>query len=188
MKQENFILSMFIPGPESPGDAIDVSLQPLIEELNELWESGVETFDASTRKNFTLHASLLWAINDFPEYTNLFGWSTKGKLACLCCNKKTHYTRVKNDQKQCYMGYRRYLPLNHKWRNDKASFDNTIEHRLPPEMLSGDDILDQIVDLDGLPLRKDPQKKIKISHKKRGDNCNKKIIFFDLPYSKTLLL
>ncbi|WMV33796.1 hypothetical protein MTR67_027181 [Solanum verrucosum] len=130
-------------------DAIDVSLQPLIEELNELWESGVETFDASTRKNFTLHASLLWTINDFPEYANLFGWSTKGKLACLCCNKKTHYTRVKNGQKQCYMGHRRYLPLNHKWRNDKAPFDNTIEHRLPPEMLSGDDILDQERNYDG---------------------------------------
>nr|XP_033514427.1 uncharacterized protein LOC117279086 [Nicotiana tomentosiformis] len=36
MKKENFILSMLIPGPESPGDAIDVYLQPLIEELKEL--------------------------------------------------------------------------------------------------------------------------------------------------------
>ncbi|XP_070014237.1 uncharacterized protein [Nicotiana sylvestris] len=59
MEKENFILSMFIPGPESHGDAIDVYLQPLIEELKELWESGVETFDASTRQNFLLHASLL---------------------------------------------------------------------------------------------------------------------------------
>ncbi|WMV37344.1 hypothetical protein MTR67_030729 [Solanum verrucosum] len=55
-------------------------------------------------------------------------------------------------------------------------------------MLCGDDILDQVADLDGLPLTKDPQKKIKISHKKRGDNWNKKSIFFDLPYWKTLLL
>ncbi|WMV25155.1 hypothetical protein MTR67_018540 [Solanum verrucosum] len=55
-------------------------------------------------------------------------------------------------------------------------------------MLSGDDILDQVADLDGLPLTKDPQKKIKISHKKKGDEWNKKSIFFDLPYWKTLLL
>ncbi|XP_052197326.1 uncharacterized protein LOC127804495 [Diospyros lotus] len=47
MKDSNFILSMLIPGPEGPGDAIDVYLQPLIEELQELWEVGVETFDAS---------------------------------------------------------------------------------------------------------------------------------------------
>jgi len=33
MKQENYILSMIIPGPDSPGDAIDVYLQPLVEEL-----------------------------------------------------------------------------------------------------------------------------------------------------------
>ncbi|XP_016459915.1 uncharacterized protein LOC107783459 isoform X1 [Nicotiana tabacum] len=36
MKQENFIMSMLIPGPDCPGDAIDIYLQPLIEELNEL--------------------------------------------------------------------------------------------------------------------------------------------------------
>uniref|UniRef100_M1CWK4 Uncharacterized protein n=1 Tax=Solanum tuberosum TaxID=4113 RepID=M1CWK4_SOLTU len=57
--------------------------------------------------------------------------------------------------------HKRYLPLNHKWRNDKVSFDNTIEHRLPPKMLSGDDMLDEVADLDGLPLTKDPQKRLK---------------------------
>ncbi|WMV46508.1 hypothetical protein MTR67_039893 [Solanum verrucosum] len=71
MKQENFILSMLIPGSGSPGDAIDVYLQPLIDELNELWKTGVVTFDASIKQNFTLHATLLWTINDFPAYANL---------------------------------------------------------------------------------------------------------------------
>ena len=55
-------------------------------------------------------------------------------------------------------------------------------------MLSGDDILDHVADLDRLQLTKDPQKKIKISHDKRDDNWDKKSIFFDLPYWKTLLL
>ncbi|XP_016512128.2 uncharacterized protein LOC107829176 [Nicotiana tabacum] len=99
MKKENFILSMIIPGPESPGDAIDVYLRPLIEELKELWESGVETFDASTKQNFKLHASLLWTINDFPAYANLSGRSTKGKLACPCCNKETYSIRLQNCKK-----------------------------------------------------------------------------------------
>lgn len=49
MKQENFILSMLISDPESPGDAIDVYLQSLIEKLKELQETRMETFDASTR-------------------------------------------------------------------------------------------------------------------------------------------
>ena len=39
------------------------------------------------------------------------------------------------------------------------SFDNTIENKLQPEELSGAYILDQVADLDGLTLTKDPQKK-----------------------------
>ncbi|XP_075097586.1 uncharacterized protein LOC107787862 [Nicotiana tabacum] len=188
MKQENFILSMLIPGPESPGDAIDVYLQPLMDELKELWETGVETFDASTKQSFILHAALLWNINDFPAYANLSRWSKKGKLACPCCNKEISSIRLENGKKQCYMGHRRFLPLNHKWRNDKQSFDGAKERRLPPKVLSGEDILNQVADLDGLLLTKDLKKKPKISHESRSDNCNKKSISFGLPYWKTLLL
>ena len=48
----SFILSMLIPGPECIRDAIDVYLQPLIDELKELWETGVfETFDGSAKQN-----------------------------------------------------------------------------------------------------------------------------------------
>ena len=43
MKSSSFILSTIIPGPTSPGNDIDVYLQPLIQELNELWSDGVET-------------------------------------------------------------------------------------------------------------------------------------------------
>ncbi|XP_019189999.1 PREDICTED: uncharacterized protein LOC109184453 [Ipomoea nil] len=155
MKDSNFILSMLIPGPEGPGDAIDIYLKPLIEELKELWEVGVDTFDASTRQNFKLHASLLWTINDFPAYENLSGWSTKGKMACPCCNKETCSMRLANCSKQCYMGHRRYLPSNHKWRKDKSSFDGTRELRPPPKSLSGSDILAQVSDLEGITLTKD---------------------------------
>ena len=73
MKQSNFILSMLIPRPNGPGNAIDVYLQPLIEELKELLEVGVETYDASKRQNFNLHVALTWTINDFPAYGMLSG-------------------------------------------------------------------------------------------------------------------
>jgi hypothetical protein len=39
------MMSMLLPGPKSPGVNIDVYLQPLIDELNELWVKGVETWD-----------------------------------------------------------------------------------------------------------------------------------------------
>ncbi|XP_060206292.1 uncharacterized protein LOC132633965 [Lycium barbarum] len=86
------------------------------------------------------------------------------------------------------MGHRCYLPLNHKWRNDRASFDGTKEKRLPPKMRSGVEILNQVQDLEGLQLTKDPKKRIKISYDGRKDNWNKKSIFFELPYWKSLLL
>jgi hypothetical protein len=49
MKQLYFILSMIIPGPNSPEMNIDVYLQPLISKLQELWNAGVRTFDISMK-------------------------------------------------------------------------------------------------------------------------------------------
>ena len=71
------MLSLLIPGPKAPGNDIDVYLDPLIDELQELWDVGVETYDSYTTCNFKLRAALLWTINDFPAYANLSGWSTK---------------------------------------------------------------------------------------------------------------
>ena len=76
MKQPYFILSLLIDGSCAPGDNIDVFLQPLIQELWELWSEGIETYDASRKETFHMHAALLWTINDFPTYANLSGWST----------------------------------------------------------------------------------------------------------------
>ncbi|XP_039119539.1 uncharacterized protein LOC120255833 [Dioscorea cayenensis subsp. rotundata] len=88
MKQTSFLLSMIIPGDKGPGNDIDIYLQPLIKELKQLWV-GVETYDASVRRNFNMRAALLWTINDFPAYANLSGWNTKGKYACPCCAAET---------------------------------------------------------------------------------------------------
>ncbi|XP_048611568.1 uncharacterized protein LOC125585897 [Brassica napus] len=40
MKEENIMLSLLIPGPTQPGNNIDVYLEPLIEDLNHMWEKG----------------------------------------------------------------------------------------------------------------------------------------------------
>ncbi|XP_039142871.1 uncharacterized protein LOC120280181 isoform X2 [Dioscorea cayenensis subsp. rotundata] len=73
MKQPNFILSLLIPGPRGPGNDIDVYLQPLIDELKNLWELGVSTYDAHTNQIFQMKAALLWTISDFPGYAMLSG-------------------------------------------------------------------------------------------------------------------
>ncbi|KAL7208519.1 hypothetical protein ACSBR1_030291 [Camellia fascicularis] len=86
MKDPFVMLSLLIPGRSAPGRDIDIYLQPLVEELTTLWEHGVQTYDASNGQIFTMHAAVMWTINDFPAYGSLSGWSTKGYLACHNCN------------------------------------------------------------------------------------------------------
>ncbi|KAK1651836.1 hypothetical protein QYE76_069641 [Lolium multiflorum] len=43
MDQSNFMLALLIPGPSSPGKDFDVFMEPLMEELQELWK-GVKSF------------------------------------------------------------------------------------------------------------------------------------------------
>ncbi|XP_055961007.1 uncharacterized protein LOC126672505 [Mercurialis annua] len=66
MKENFLMLSLLIPGKESPGNNIDVYLRPLIDELKELWETGVSTYDAYSVKQCYmghrryLHAQHSW--------------------------------------------------------------------------------------------------------------------------------
>ena len=60
MKQSFFMLSLLIPSPNALGNDIDVYLQPLIDELKELWDNGVETYDASKKHNFFLCMQLYY--------------------------------------------------------------------------------------------------------------------------------
>ncbi|KAK2656071.1 hypothetical protein Ddye_009123 [Dipteronia dyeriana] len=73
MKKPYTFISLIIPGPKIPGNDIDVYLRPLIDELYELWENGVNTYDVSTNQNFQMNAAVIWTINDFPAYVNLSG-------------------------------------------------------------------------------------------------------------------
>lgn len=107
MKQPYFMLSLLIPGPSAPGNNIDIYLQPLIADLKDLWEVGVETYDASTKQNFQLRAALQWTISDFPGYATLSGWSTKG--ICMPSVPQIYtFTMVKKWKKYCYMGHRKF--------------------------------------------------------------------------------
>jgi hypothetical protein len=52
MTRPFMFLSMMIPGPTNPGKRLDVFLRPLIDELNNLWFVGVETYDVFRKENF----------------------------------------------------------------------------------------------------------------------------------------
>jgi len=52
-------LSMVISGPSSPVWNINVCLQPLIDELMQLWSSEALTYDISRKQNFFMRAALM---------------------------------------------------------------------------------------------------------------------------------
>jgi hypothetical protein len=82
MRESNFMMALLIPGLTCPGKDFDVFLEPLIEDLLDLWK-GVPTYDAITRKKFNLHAAVLWCIHDYPALSTLFGHTTKAYFACI---------------------------------------------------------------------------------------------------------
>ncbi|XP_074307835.1 uncharacterized protein LOC141642788 [Silene latifolia] len=177
MKHEYLMLSLLIPGPEGPGNNIDIYLQPLIDELKDLWNLGLETYDKKRNETFMLHASLCWTISDFPGYSMLSGWKTKGKFACPSCNHETDSLYLNHSKKMCYMDNRKFLDLQHPWRKNKKSFNGKVEERLPPKPLSGFDVFEEVSDFVNSFGKK---------QKKKKNDCpwKKKSIFFELPYWK----
>ncbi|XP_060170525.1 uncharacterized protein LOC132601463 [Lycium barbarum] len=178
MKPEYIMLSMIIPGPSSPGNDIDVYLQPLIAELKELWEPGIETYDTETDQTFRMRSALLWTVSDFPALAMLSGWSTKGKLACPTCNYDTCSQYLKHSRKMCYLGHHRFLPSDHQMRKDKKSFDGKEEHRPAPTPLSGIEVLEELHEFNNV-FGKGKKKKRPRDNKGPWE---KRSIFFELPY------
>nr|GEZ64751.1 hypothetical protein [Tanacetum cinerariifolium] len=59
---------------KQPGNDIDVYLRPLIDDMIDLWETGVEIYDAYKKERFQLFAMIYCTINDFPAYGFLKGY------------------------------------------------------------------------------------------------------------------
>lgn len=169
-------------------------LRPLIDELKDLWEEGVDTYDSSRNEMFNMRAGLLWTISDYPGLAMLSGWSGKGKLACSTCQEETRHQWLKYGRKTCYMGHRRFLPLGHRFRSLKKEFDGNVDFSPPPNPLLGPDILQKLKDIPHVfgkkfeqSLRGDRPRKRKArgSNTTRSNmpsNWKKLSIFYELPY------
>lgn len=189
MKQTSFIMSMIIPGKKSPGNDLDVYLQPLINELKELWVEGVDTYDANKKEMFKLHAALMWTISDFPGLCMLSGWNTYTGLACPSCNFDSTPLRLPHSKKWCFMCHRRFLKEGHKLRLNRIRFNGEQELRSPPKSLSGIQIFEQVASIN-VTFGKNPETDKK--GKRNRDRVTptvtqqwkKMSIFFQLPYWK----
>ena len=127
-------LTLFILGREHPKKSFDVFLQPLIQELKDLWNVGVQAYDISVKQNFTLKVVLLWTISDFPAYSMLSDWSTHGRLSCPYCMEDIGSFQLKHGRKPCWFDcHRCFISIEHPWRRNKMSFtrNRSISSMLP---------------------------------------------------------
>ncbi|CAA7045955.1 unnamed protein product [Microthlaspi erraticum] len=147
MKADNIMLTMLIPGPTAPSNNIDVYLQPLIEDLHDLWSEGIEVYDAFSKETFNLRAILMWTITDYPALGTLAGCKVKGKQACNVCGKDTPFRWLKFSRKHVYLCNRRRLRPGHPYRRRRSWFDNTVEEGTVPRIQSGVEIFEQLKDL-----------------------------------------
>ena len=142
MKRKFINLSVLISG--YPGNDIDVFLEPLVDDLQTLFDKGVDTYDASTKDTFKLRVVVLWTINDYPALGTLCGCPYSGFKGCVVCRKDTHYVILFASSKQIYAGHRRYLPYNHVFRKQKAAFNGKEDFQHAPTPLTGEQIYNEV--------------------------------------------
>ncbi|CAL2275991.1 unnamed protein product [Prunus armeniaca] len=146
-KRKFMILTLLISGPKQPGNDIDVYLEPLIDDLKSLWDGIRGVYDAHIGEYFTLRGELLLTVNDFPAYENLYGCVVKGYKACPIFGDDTPSHMLKNGHKICYIGHRKWLPINHPYRRQHVAFNGKPEYGTPPKPLNGEEVLHIVEDI-----------------------------------------
>lgn len=185
MKKEFNILTLLISGPKSPGKCLDVFMQPLIDELNILWDEGVVTFDRHDRTTFNMKAAVIQTISDFPGLGMLGGLKCKGYKACPLCLDDIDVIHLAD--RMCYQGHRRWLSNDHPWRFQSSKFNGKVELRDAPTTLTGEEILARVLvhEDDYAEQSTHPDYKNKGAGKERLCWTHMSV-FYTLPYWATL--
>ena len=181
MDQSNFMMSLLIPGPDSPGKDFDVFMEPLVEELLQLW-TGVPTYDAlSPEEKFNLRAAIIWSIHDFPVLHTLCGRITTGYQACVHYDKDPCSKRIRS--KICYIGHCHFLPRNHRWRRSK-DFNGENETRDKPAEFTKEELEQQLEKVKDVTSGKLAKKR----KREEGQCWDRRSCLWDLPYWADLKL
>ena len=121
MKPTHLMMPILIQGPRQPINDIDVFMQPLMEELLQLWMKGESVWDEYKKEHFKLKALLFVTITDLPGLGSLSGQVTKGYKGCMVCLDGTSAKFLKHSKKMVYMGHRRFLPSTHPYHKNKKN-------------------------------------------------------------------
>ena len=115
----------------------------LKEELDTLWKTPANTWDAAEKEYFPMRAALLMTVHDYLGYGYLAGQVVHGFSGCVRCMDDTTYRQLDRDpgsSKTVFMGHRRWLRDDDAWRKCKDLFDGETEPRRPPRTRSGEEI------------------------------------------------
>lgn len=178
MKKKYIHLCMLIQGPNQPGADLNVYLQPVKDELAELWNTGRKVWDARREEYFTLRAVLLTCVHDYPANGNTSCQCTKGYKACTKCAENTISEMLPTSRKIVYMGHRLWLHPKDPWRLDAESFNGKEEHEGKPSEKSGFEIYDIVKDLEVRPGKAE-------NVKEYGPDTSvwkRRSVFWGLPY------
>ncbi|XP_075506334.1 uncharacterized protein LOC142543150 isoform X2 [Primulina tabacum] len=168
------MLTLLILGPKQSGNDIDLYLEPLVEDLKELWDTSVEAYDAFSKSMFNLKAILMWTINDFPAYGNLDGCASKGKFGCPICGEDICSMWLKYSRKFAYLGHKRFLATNHPFRQKKKWFNGKKESEGKPRLLNGLELTDALKDIENDWGKKQKGETVNTLRKKRKKHDNSK--------------
>ena len=97
MQRKYIHMSMLIKGPKQPGNDINLYLGLLKEELDMLWKTPGNTWDAVEKEYFPMRDALLTTVHDYLGYEYLAGQVAHGFSGCVRCMNDTTYHQLDRD-------------------------------------------------------------------------------------------
>jgi hypothetical protein len=131
-KRKYLLLTTLISSPKQADIDIDIFLEPLMVDMQKLWEHGVNVWDEYKKEHFNLKAIIFCMINDNPARFSLTG-QVKGKIGCVICVDQTELIYLPSSSKLVYMWHHRFLPHKHRCRQWRSHFDGTIKNGEAPK-------------------------------------------------------
>ena len=179
------MLSILIPGPRAPtGDDFDTLLEPLVEELEQLWYDGILMHDAARFRGenmFIMKVMIVFCIHDFPAYGMVAGCVTEGYHGCPICGPNTTSRRLLFLKKDVYDNRARmHLRDDHEMRSNTRDIRDAVELRAAPRRVTGAEVVSFAEGrqrwLDAGGVAGAPADPVRYS------GINRKSILFRLPY------
>ena len=138
-KVENLILVGIIPGPSEPPLNLNSYMEPLVEELLQLWDCGIKVSSGDV-SDIVVKAALLCVSCDTPAVRKVCGFlGHSARRGCSKCTREFECSHF--GEKPCYAGFEE-CPLRneetHRLHAQEALDESTATGRAEVERAYGD--------------------------------------------------